>query len=156
MNIADVVDEFIVDIKDMNPEIYESYTKKNNTQVIDNLHWLIDNGYAETILVRVPLIPGYNNTEDVEASIEKIKELGINKIEKFQYITGEKSNLEVPYIAINGKVICAALKDIRIAYAKINNIDYQPAICHYEGECSGTCPKCEEEVKELSCPFQLK
>lgn len=156
MNIADVVDEFIVDIKDMNPEIYESYTKWDNTQVIDNLRWLIDNGYTETIHIRVPFIPGYNNAEDVEASLEKLKELGLNKIEKFQYIIGEKSNSGVPYTATNGKVICAALKDIRIAYAKINNIDYQPAICHYEGECSGTCPKCEEEVKELTCPFQLR
>ena len=34
------IDSFIIDIKDMNPAIYQAYTGKPNRQVIDNLVWL--------------------------------------------------------------------------------------------------------------------
>ena len=51
------IDEYIVDIKDMNSEIYIKYTSKNNEQVIDNLKWLIKKGMAERIVCRIPLIP---------------------------------------------------------------------------------------------------
>ena len=33
--------------------------------------------------------------------------------------------------------------------AKANDIKYAPTECHYEGDCAGTCPKCESEVAYL-------
>jgi succinate dehydrogenase/fumarate reductase-like Fe-S protein len=42
------------------------------------------------------------------------------------------------------------LKGLRKAAADQNGIAYELAECHYEGECSGTCPKCEEELKTLT------
>ena len=39
---ASCIDGFIVDIKDMNPEIYRAYTGKSNGQVLENLRLLID------------------------------------------------------------------------------------------------------------------
>ena len=38
-----IVDHWIVDIKDMNPEIYKAYTREENRQVIENLQHLIYN-----------------------------------------------------------------------------------------------------------------
>ena len=33
--------------------------------------------------------------------------------------------------------------------AKANDIRYAPTECHHEGDCAGTCPKCEAEVRYL-------
>ena len=35
------LDGYIVDIKDMNPEIYQTYTGKDNSVVLTNLEWLM-------------------------------------------------------------------------------------------------------------------
>ena len=48
-----------------------------------------------------------------------------------------------------GKSTCKLLKDIRQQIADANGISYRPKECHYEGECSGTCPACEEEIRYL-------
>ena len=48
-----------------------------------------------------------------------------------------------------GKRICETLKGIRREIAEANEIDYQPAECTHEGDCAGTCPKCESETRWL-------
>ena len=40
--------------------------------------------------------------------------------------------------------------------AKANDIKYAPTECHHEGDCSGTCPKCEAEVRWLEQQLQLR
>jgi len=48
-----------------------------------------------------------------------------------------------------GKYICQTLKEIRSEIAAANEIDYSPTECHHEGDCAGTCPKCESETRWL-------
>ena len=48
-----------------------------------------------------------------------------------------------------GKEICETLKEIRQQIADNNDIEYAPSECHFQGECKGTCPKCEAEVRYL-------
>jgi len=48
-----------------------------------------------------------------------------------------------------GKQTCKILKDIRQEIADKNEIAYTPSECHFEGECQGTCPKCEAELKYI-------
>lgn len=48
-----------------------------------------------------------------------------------------------------GKHTCKILKEIRQQIAEQNNIDYVTSECHFQGECKGTCPKCEAEVRFL-------
>lgn len=48
-----------------------------------------------------------------------------------------------------GKRICETLKGIRREIAEANEIDYLPAECTHEGDCAGTCPKCESETRWL-------
>ena len=50
---------------------------------------------------------------------------------------------------MNGKSKCKVLKDIRKKIAEANDIAYITSECKYQGECSGTCPKCEAEVRYL-------
>ena len=49
----------------------------------------------------------------------------------------------------HGKHICNALKAIRLDIARANGIKYAPRECHHEGDCAGTCPACESEMRYL-------
>ncbi|MGN0519041.1 MAG: radical SAM protein [Acutalibacteraceae bacterium] len=83
---AKSVDSFIIDIKDMNPDIYRSYTGGDNDIVIRNLELLIKLVGTDRLKVRVPLIPEYNTDIDQKASVEQLKNMGITNIEVFDYI----------------------------------------------------------------------
>ena len=48
-----------------------------------------------------------------------------------------------------GKEICKALREIRRQIALENDIEYITSECRHKGNCSGTCPKCEAEVRYL-------
>lgn len=84
--IADDVDYWFVDIKDMNPDIYQRYTGKPNAQVRKNLAELLKLVPVEKICVRVPLIKGYNTSEDVERSAAELTQMGFTTIERFEYV----------------------------------------------------------------------
>ena len=43
----------------------------------------------------------------------------------------------------------AAPKEIRLQVARTNDIPYEPTECKHKGDCSGTCPKCEQEVRYI-------
>ena len=81
--MENVIDHWIVDIKDMNPQIYKTYTGQNNDFVVENLRYLI-NKHAK-VTVRVPLIPGFNTESDVEKSILTLQQMGITDIDRFTY-----------------------------------------------------------------------
>jgi len=48
-----------------------------------------------------------------------------------------------------GKEKCRILKQVRAEIAKNNGIDWIIEECPHKGDCLGTCPKCEAEVREL-------
>ena len=48
-----------------------------------------------------------------------------------------------------GRTICKVLKDVRQKIANENGISYHPEECHHKGECIGTCPGCEKEIRYL-------
>lgn len=48
-----------------------------------------------------------------------------------------------------GKQTCKILKEIRRQIAAANNIEFITSECRYKGDCPGTCPKCEAEVRYL-------
>ena len=50
---------------------------------------------------------------------------------------------------VKGKSTCKLLKDIRQQIADANDISYQPKECYHKGDCAGTCPACEEEIRYL-------
>ncbi len=50
---------------------------------------------------------------------------------------------------MNGKRKCKILKDIRKQIAEDNDIEFITSECKYQGDCTGTCPKCEAELQYL-------
>ena len=84
--IASLVQMWYVDIKDMNPDIYKAYGCKENKPVVSNLQWLAANGYADKVIIRLPLIPEYNTGEDRQQSQQQLEEMGFTNFDKFNYI----------------------------------------------------------------------
>ncbi len=50
---------------------------------------------------------------------------------------------------MKGKQTCKILKEIRKQIAAENDIKLVIEECTYQGDCLGTCPKCEAEVRYL-------
>ena len=50
---------------------------------------------------------------------------------------------------MKGKEKCKILKEIRAEIAKANDIKWVTENCTHKGDCRGTCPKCESEVRAL-------
>ena len=83
------IDEFIVDCKDMDPVVYNEYTGGDESLMESNLRFLIEKAGPERVVVRVPLIPGYNDGEKREKSIEKLKAMGVERMDIFSYVVRE-------------------------------------------------------------------
>ena len=85
--LMEIIDEFVIDIKDMNPQIYKAYTGLDNAQVKENLKLLAAEGLAGRCLIRIPLIPQFNTDDDRENSIRELQNLGFTRFDRFEYIT---------------------------------------------------------------------
>jgi len=80
-----VVNTLIIDIKDMNPDIYHSYTGQSNGHVLDNLRLIADSGRQQDCILRIPLIPDYNNDADRKISRKALEALGFDRFDLFTY-----------------------------------------------------------------------
>ena len=80
------MDEWIIDIKDINNDIYKSYTKTDNKNMIENLLKLRNKVSKDKIHIRIPKIPGYNTSYDIEYSVQWSRDnIGVEP-EVFSYI----------------------------------------------------------------------
>lgn len=83
--VAPLTNDFIIDIKDANDDIYRAYTGKSNAQVLENLAWLAEGFDRDHVILRTPLIPRHNTEENVERSVERLSRLGFSKFDRFTY-----------------------------------------------------------------------
>ena len=84
------MDEWIIDIKDINNDIYKNYTGKDNKNMIKNLLKLRNKISSDKIHIRIPRIAGYNSEYDIEKSIQWVREnIGVEP-EVFSYIKAIK------------------------------------------------------------------
>ncbi len=80
-----VVNILIIDIKDMNPDIYRDYTGQSNAFVLENLRLIAKTGRQSDCVVRLPLISGYNTDADRNASRKALEALGFTRFDLFTY-----------------------------------------------------------------------
>ena len=78
-------DTLIVDIKDMNPDIYRNYTGQENSRVLDNLRLIAAQHRQSDCLIRLPLIPDFNTEADRTASRTRLEALGFTRFDLFTY-----------------------------------------------------------------------
>ena len=83
--LAPHIDEWIVDVKDMNSYIYREYTSAEPV-VKERLAELMKLVPEEKIRVKVPLIPDFNTDADVERSVDELRAMGLTHIERTEYI----------------------------------------------------------------------
>ena len=95
LEIKDHVDIFLYDYKETDPELHKKYTGVSNDLILKNLGAL--NGAGAKMILRCPIIPGYNDRADhfegiaktanafsniLEVNIEPYHPLGVSKNEK--------------------------------------------------------------------------
>lgn len=57
---------------------------------------------------------------------------------------------------MKGKEKCKALKEIRQKIAEQNDIAFAVSECTHQGDCKGTCPKCESELRYLERQLEIR
>ena len=83
--VLDVVDHWIIDIKDLDPTRYLEYTGEPNDDVLSNLELLRQLGVAPKVLIRVPWIRGLNTRKEAILSATQLASQGF-KTETFDYL----------------------------------------------------------------------
>ena len=79
------MNEWIVDIKDMNESIYKQYTGIES-KVVRQLKAIKKCVPIEKITIKVPHIPHFNTDEDVKRSIDQLQKMGFTNIVETYYI----------------------------------------------------------------------
>lgn len=84
---AEVIGDFIVDIKESNPETYRTYTGGEAEVAWSSLERLLALVGPNHIMVRVPLIPGYNDEAATDHTAQRLTDMGITRLDRFTYRT---------------------------------------------------------------------
>lgn len=82
-----VIGDFIVDIKESDPDTYRSYTGGDAKVVWDHLEYLLSLVGPEHVIVRVPLIPNYNDEAATNRTAQRLVSMGVTRIDRFTYRT---------------------------------------------------------------------
>lgn len=86
--LLEVIDYWIIDIKEVDSQVYKKYTGLDNHRVLENLRNLVSLVGPEKVLIRYPLIPEFNNEEMREVGISTLRRIIHPKlaIETFTYL----------------------------------------------------------------------
>mgnify|MGYP004533537575 FL=1 len=83
--LAPYIDEWIIDIKDINGSIYEKYTGVCS-QIERQLVCIKACVPLDKVTIKVPLIPDFNTEKDIESSVEYLKDAGFKNIIEVKYV----------------------------------------------------------------------
>jgi len=84
--LSKIVDLWIVDIKSMEPIIFEEYTGVKVAPLFNRLKFLRDIVGEEKVVIKIPLIPEFKDEHSVKWELSKIKAMGFTHIEQIEYI----------------------------------------------------------------------
>lgn len=88
-------DLFLYDIKKIDPVLHKEYTGRDNVQILENLRFLC--AEKKEVIIRVPLIPGYTDSEEdiraiarfvseeLHGAIRRVELLPYNKLAESKY-----------------------------------------------------------------------
>ena len=95
------LDTYLMDIKHMNAEKHKEYTGKENIKMLENARKIAESNMCE-LIIRVPVIPGFNDTEEEIAAIAAYAE-SLPRVEQIhllpyhKYGEGKYEGLGRPY-----------------------------------------------------------
>lgn len=84
-SLASYIDEWIVDIKDLDKSIYEEYTGVSS-DIVQQLYCIKDFVPVDNIIVKVPHIPNFNTDENAKQSVKTLRKIGFTRIKEITYI----------------------------------------------------------------------
>ncbi|MCM1141675.1 MAG: radical SAM protein [Muribaculum sp.] len=152
-----VIDEWIVDIKSMNSDVFRSYTTKDIELRDKNLLLLSNSVPLDNIIVKIPIIPEFKTQKNTEEDKEILKKMGFTRFEIVEYVVDRPSRYSslIPGM-LPGKAKCTVMKRIRKMIADANGIEIPDRKCNHQEDCIGTCPLCEQELSHITKIIQLK
>lgn len=92
-SILPCISHYYIDIKDMNPQIYNAYTTGFNGIVKRNLQLLASKVSLDNVTIRLPHIPGFNNESDIQESKKELEQMGFMNFDTFKYISTDTTLL---------------------------------------------------------------
>lgn len=84
--LCPLIDHWIIDVKDLNPYIFHSYTGRKDYNMNHRLEMFQSFNKKGHVTIKVPHIPDYNTKEDVLRSINVLRNLGFEDIQEVDYI----------------------------------------------------------------------
>ena len=90
--LSNIVDHWIVDIKSIEPIVFEEYTMVKVAPLYERLQLLRDTAGIDKVVIKIPLIPGFNDELSVKMEHDKIRAMGFTRIEQIEYIKRLPSN----------------------------------------------------------------
>lgn len=74
------------DNKSMKEDIYKKYTGKSNKMTRKWLEYIVEHKLQNKCVIRIPRIFNYTSEEDVEYSVQCIRRMGFERIDRLEYI----------------------------------------------------------------------
>ena len=84
--VVDDIDEWIIDIKSMNADIYTEYTGSTIHRMQENLWWLKNSVDQSILRIRIPRIPRFADEKSVRESVNLLRERYDLEAEVFDYM----------------------------------------------------------------------
>ena len=84
------IHHYYIDVKDMQPDIYRSYTCGDIAPLLENLRFLANRQLQERITIRLPHIADYNTNADRQRSQQQLEAMGFADFDRFDYIVSKK------------------------------------------------------------------
>lgn len=84
--LANKVENFIIDIKTTDSDLYLEYTGITNHLTMRNLNWLAELGLQNKCKLRIPIIPNYKDESTAQKEAAELKDMGFTNLEIFPYI----------------------------------------------------------------------
>ena len=67
-----LLDQLIFDIKSLDAEKHKTFTGRDNVQILQNINYVFEHFPDLPILIRTPVIPGFNDTEEEIMAIRRM------------------------------------------------------------------------------------
>ena len=91
LRAAELFDSFIIDVKTLDPSVYERYTGRPMGELIGNLQALAERVDPARLHVRVPHIPDYTEQRGEDETERTLRALGFQNVERFDYVIRNES-----------------------------------------------------------------
>lgn len=155
--IKDLVDENGISIIH-NPDLLKDRIKKSEldkrSQYILTL--MVDEDVFERILNTVYKEPSDRKSNLLRITQNLWRKYGIEKELLSGIELAIQKGLVERILYARGKSVCNQLKEMRRAFAKANNIEYEEEDCTNTEPCDGTCQYCDSKIRELTRKAQMR